>query len=197
MVNTFKSILLFTVALLYSSVSYAHSFDIALTLTDGTTVGEGDYFSENNNEVGLSTTAYLTMAENAILFGAEFTTSDKRDSQQFKLGISRHFQQSHQFAVYLHSIDAEEKYFFTNPVIDGMHRQALTNAEWGLFAKIKYQYQIQNVGLGLLASTDIESTQLIQDELSAIIAYKKSNFFAQVIAGDEQQQLSIGVNLSL
>ncbi|WNC72882.1 hypothetical protein RGQ13_02590 [Thalassotalea psychrophila] len=196
MLRTFKSTLLITVAL-YSSVSYAHSFDMALTLTEGTTVGEDVYFSENNSEVGLSTTAYVTIAKYAIMIGAEFTTSDKRESQQYKLGMLRSFHQNHQLAIYLHSIDAEEKYFFTQPVIDGIHRQALTNAEWGLFTKLKYQYQMQHVGVGFLASTDIESTQLVQDELSAIIAYKKSNFFAQVIAGDEQQQFSIGINLSL
>ena len=197
MVNTFKSILLFTVTLLYSSVSHAHSFDIALTLTEGTTVGEGDYFSENNTELGLSTTAYLTRGVNVIMIGAELTTSDKRDSQQYKLGALRHFAQNHQLAIYLHSIDAEEKYFFTKPVIDGIHRQALTNAEWGLFAKLRYQYQMEHGGVGFLASTNIDSTQLIQDEISAIFTYKKYNMFTQIIAGKEQQQFSIGINLPL
>lgn len=197
MVATFKSIVQISIVLLFSSYSFAHSLDVALTVTEGTTVGNGNYFSNNNNEVGLSTTAYVTKDDNDIFVGAELTTSDKRESQQYKLGIQQQFAQQHLLAIYLHTIDAEEKYFFKQPVIDGKHRQALTNGEWGVFAKLKYQYQLENIGFGFLASTNIDSTQLIQDELSAILTYKKSNLFAQIITGKEQQQISIGINVSL
>ncbi len=201
--------------LILPSQLIAAELQVSLELLDGTYVGEpkfyydlpysdspGFYYEENSLEFGIGV-KYIHDFENWDLFvKAAMGTSELRNSRTSELGIRYRPNQNHWVSVKYKGTYAKEEYEIDQRIIDPEHQNTITNGEWAMWAIARYRLNLNQYWgypfyVGVEASKELNSPELMEDEFSMLAGFHHDMFFAELKAGEDLVAASLGLSFEM